>query len=80
MAETGVFVRIGGTGTTFSIVGINLLNITNFAADIRVTVNGVVFSYVAGTPTLPNTYGVNGTGQILVPFSLTHPTIIVELI
>ena len=80
LAETGVFVRIGGTGTTFSIVGINLLNITNFAAEIRVTVNGVVFGYVAGTPTLPNTYGVNGSGQILVPFSLTNPTIIVELI
>lgn len=80
LAQTGVFVRIGGTGTTFSIIGINLLNITNFAADIKVTVNGVVFSFVAGVPTLPNTYGVNGSGQIIVPFSLTNPTIIVELI
>lgn len=80
LAETGVFLRTGGTGTTFSIIGINLLNITNFAAEIKVTVNGVVFSYVAGTPTIPNTYGVNVSGQVLVPFSLTNPTIIVELI
>jgi hypothetical protein len=80
LAETGIFLRTGGTGTTFSILGINLLNITNFAAEIKVTVNGVVFSYVAGTPTLPNTYGVNVTGQILVPFSLSNPTIVIELI
>jgi hypothetical protein len=80
LAQTGVFVRSGGTGTLFSIIGINLLNITNFAAEIKITINGVVFSYVAGVPTMANTYGVNGTGQIIVPFSLTNPTIIVELI
>jgi hypothetical protein len=79
LASQGVFVRSGGTGTAFTIVGINLLNITDHAGTIKVTVNGVVFSYVAGSPST-NQYSVNISGQITVQTSLTNPTIIVELI
>lgn len=79
LASQGVFVRYGGTGTAFTILGINLLGITDYAGTIRVTVNGVVFSYTAGSPGI-NQYSVNGSGQITVQSSLTNPTIIVELI
>jgi len=79
LASAGVFVRYGGTGTAFTILGINLLGITDYAGTIRVTVNGVVFSYTAGAPGV-NQYSVNITGQITVQSSLTNPTIIVEII
>ena len=79
LATSGVFVRYGGTGTAFTILGINLLNIVNYAGDIKVTVNGVVFTHVAGSPST-NQYTVNISGQIVVQSSLTNPTIIVELI
>jgi len=79
LTTSGVFVRYGGTGTTFTVLGINLLNIVNYAGDIKVTVNGVVFSHVASAPGL-NQYTVNGSGQIVVQSSLTNPTIIIELI
>jgi len=79
LTTSGVFVRYGGTGTTWTVLGINLLEITNYAGTIKVTVNGVVFSYTAGSPGL-NQYSVNGSGQIVTPTSLTNPTIIVELI
>ena len=79
MTESGIFVRYGGTGTTFTVLGINLLDITNYAGTIKVTVNGVVFSYTAGAPGL-NQYSVNITGQLLFANTLTNPTIIVELI
>ncbi|MBK9566127.1 MAG: hypothetical protein IPO37_13390 [Saprospiraceae bacterium] len=79
LTESGIFVRYGGTGTTFTVLGINLLDITNYAGTIKVTVNGVVFSYTAGAPGL-NQYSVNITGQLLFANTLTNPTIIVELI
>ena len=79
LTESGIFVRYGGTGTTFTVLGINLLDITNYAGTIKVTVNGVVFSYTAGAPGL-NQYSVNITGQLVMSTSLTNPTIIVELI
>ena len=79
LATSGVFARYGGTGTAFTVLGINLLNIVNYAGDIKVTVNGVVFSHVAGVPST-NQYTVNGSGQIVVQSSLTNPTIIIELI
>ncbi len=79
LTESGVFVRYGGTGTTWTVLGINLLDITNYAGTIKVTINGVVFSYTAGAPGL-NQYSVNISGQIVTPTSLTNPTIIVELI
>ena len=79
LASQGVFVRYGGTGTAFTILGINLLGIVDHAGTIKVTVNGVVFSYTAGAPST-NQYSVNITGQITVQSSLTNPTIIVELI
>jgi len=79
LATSGVFARYGGTGTAFTVVGINLLAITNYAGTIKVTVNGVVFSYVASSPTV-NQYTVNVGGQIVVASSLTNPTIIIELI
>ena len=79
LTESGIFVRYGGTGTTFTVLGINLLDITNYAGTIKVTVNGVVFSYTAGSPGL-NQYNVNGSGQLVFANSLTNPTIIVELI
>jgi hypothetical protein len=79
LTESGIFVRYGGTGTTFTVLGINLLDITNYAGTIKVTVNGVVFSYTAGAPGL-NQYSVNISGQLVFANSLTNPTIIVELI
>lgn len=79
LASQGVFVRYGGTGTAFTILGINLLGIVDYAGTIKVTVNGVVFTYTAGTPST-NQYSVNISGQITVQSSLTNPTIIVELI
>lgn len=79
LATSGVFVRYGGTGTVFTIIGVNLLNIVNYAGDIRVTINGVVFSHTAGTPST-NQYTVNISGQIVVASTLTNPTIIIELI
>lgn len=79
LTESGIFVRYGGIGTTFTVLGINLLDITNYAGTIKVTVNGVVFSYTAGAPGL-NQYSVNISGQLVFANSLTNPTIIVELI
>jgi hypothetical protein len=79
LTESGIFVRYGGTGTSFTVLGINLLDITNYAGIIKVTVNGVVFSYTAGSPGL-NQYSVNISGQLVFANSLTNPTIIVELI
>lgn len=79
LTESGVFARYGGTGTAFTVVGINLLNIVNYAGDIKVTINGVVFSHVASSPGL-NQYTVNGSGQVVVQNSLTNPTLIIELI
>lgn len=79
LATSGVFVRFGGTGTTFTVLGINLLNIVSYASDIKVTVNGVVFSHVASSPSI-NQYTVNVSGQLVFASSLTNPTIVVELI
>jgi hypothetical protein len=79
LASRGVFVRQGGTGTAFSILGINLLGITDYAGTIRVTINGAMFTYVSGTPGI-NQYTINITGQIVVLTSLSNPTIVVELI
>jgi len=79
LTESGVFARYGGTGTTFTVLGINMLNIVNYAGTIKVTVNGVVFSHTAGAPGL-NQYTVNGSGQLVFGSTLTNPTIIVELI
>jgi hypothetical protein len=79
LTTSGVFARYGGTGTAFSVLGINLLNIVNYAGDIKVTVNGVVFSYVASSPGV-NQYTVNVSGQVVVMASLTNPAIIIELI
>lgn len=79
LATAGTFLRYGGTGTAFTVLGINLLNITNYAGTIQVTVNGVVFSHVAGSPGL-NQYTVNGSGQVVVGSSLTNPTIVITLI
>ena len=79
LVTSGVFLRYGGTGTAFTVLGINLLNIVNYAGDIKVTVNGVVFSHVGSSPGA-NQYTVNGSGQVVVQTSLTNPTIIIELI
>jgi hypothetical protein len=35
LTESGIFVRYGGTGTTFTVLGINLLDITNYAGTIK---------------------------------------------
>lgn len=81
LAESGVFARYGGIGTSFQVLGINLLNIVDYAGQILVTVNGVEFSHVGGVPSAPNTYGVDGvTGNLLVPFSLSNPAIIIRKI
>ena len=79
LATAGTFLRYGGTGTAFTVLGIDLTKITNYAGTIKVTINGVVFSYTAGAPGL-NQYTVNGSGQVVVGSSLTNPTIIIELI
>jgi hypothetical protein len=79
LVTSGVFLRYGGTGTAFTVLGINLLNIVNYAGDIKVTVNGVVFSHVGSSPGA-NQYTVNNSGQVVVQTSLTNPTIIIELI
>jgi len=52
LATAGTFLRYGGTGTAFTVLGIDLTNITNYAGTIKVTINGVVFSYTAGAPGL----------------------------
>lgn len=79
LVTSGVFARYGGTGTAFTVLGINLLNIINYAGEIKVTVNGVVFNYTAGVP-LANQYTVNVSGQLVVQNVLTNPSIIIELI
>lgn len=79
LATAGVFARYGGTGTAFTVLGINLLGITNYAGTIRVTVNTNVYSYVASSPA-SNQYTVNLSGQIVVQSTLTNPSIIIELI
>ena len=79
LTTAGTFLRYGGTGTAFTVLGINLLNIADYAGTIRVTINGVVHSHTAGAPGL-NQYTVNVTGQVVVGSSLTNPTIIIELI
>lgn len=79
LATAGSFARYGGSGTAFTVVGINLLNITNYAGTIQVSVNGVIFSHVAGSPGV-NQYTVNGSGQIVVATALTNPSIIITLI
>ena len=79
LATAGTFLRYGGTGTAFTVLGINLLGITNYTGTIKVTINGVVFSYVASSPGV-NQYTVNVGGQIVVASSLTNPTIVIELI
>lgn len=79
-ANRGIYVRQGGAGTVWSIAGINLSNYQNPSIELRVTINGVVFSYVPSSPVMPNTYGINANGELLTPTSLTNPTIIIELI
>ena len=76
----GSCVLARSTGTEFTVYGIDLLEITNYPSEVLLTVNGLVHTFVSGTPTLSNTYGVKVDGKIIFANSFTNALIIITLI
>jgi len=79
-ANSTTVVLARSTGTEFTTYGISLLNVVDYVSEIEVTVNGSVYTYVSGVPSLANTYGVKADGKLLLAFSQTNATIIIRLI
>lgn len=82
-SQTGVVVLYKSSGYQFDVVGLNLLEFSNPANDLLVTINGTVHTYTSDTtPDAANLYSINGSGQLVTraatPF--TNATIIIKVL
>jgi hypothetical protein len=62
-------------GSEFTVTDISLLNIQDPAIKVTVHINGTLQSYVSGTPSAPNQWGIKSDGKLLVFGTLTNATI-----
>jgi hypothetical protein len=62
-------------GSEFTVTDISLLNIADPAIKVTVHINGVLQSYVSGTPSAPGQWGIKSDGKLLVFGTLTNATI-----
>jgi hypothetical protein len=82
-SQTGVVVLYRCTGYQFDVIGLNLLQFSNPANDLLVTINGTIHSYTSDTtPDAANLYSINNLGQLVTRSStpFTNATIIIKVL